>query len=959
MADRDAAERFARTRALFDRVVEQPLAQREAMLQQLGAGDADLVARVRRWLLVDAVHDEQLLGATAGSFGGDLVEDRPGDDDDRMARLAAALGDRYQLVEGLGDGGMSRVYRARDLRHGRDVAIKVLDGTHGDSIAAARFADEIQLLARMQHPNILTLFDSGFIDDALFFVTPFVHGGTVRDRLRRNSTLPFDEASAMLDDIAAAVDAAHAEGIVHRDLKPENILMNGTRCVVTDFGIAQLLARAGPRRTAPGLLIGTPAYMSPEQAEGDRTVDTRSDVFSVAAVAYELFTGVAPHRGTTVQAVLASVLMEPPTDPRVLRPGLPVEVARTLLRGLSKRPADRFATAGELARAVRGALEAETRRHADHDPLVSRRRGVVFVSGVATLAMVAWLARGGGSASPAHTASLPARFVLSGLVDQYLGSAVTLTPDGRTLVYTGSANDGRPLLVRQLDAEAPRRLAGTDGASRPVVSPNGALVAFTTTDHRLRIIGVDGAALRDVATAWRFANIAWVNNDTVVVDNDQSLRGLVRIAIRDGATQRVTQVDSTHGENGHVAPMVDTVTRRVFFTIVAGSFGPRTGVGEIGVASVDDTTMPSHHRVGVRGRRPIGVLNGWLLYVGDEGGTINAVRLDPKTSRALGAPVIVLADGRSVHGATLASDGTLVYTRSAFVSRPVLVNVEGVARPVPGVASGSYMNPRFAPSGDRLLVQMATARGTEPRVIDTRTGKTTERPSAPRAVQPTWLGRSNRIAYLTGTPKGLAAVVEAQAADRAPRQIASLAGIFALSGAPDGRSVVFHCVVDGRRQLWTAQVDDSAPPRRLVDDLDPAMMPELSPDQRWVAYVSLRGVREEVIVRPLPGPGAAVQISDSGGTEPVWSPDGTRLYFRRGDALMVAELRAGSTMQLLSRRMLFRGRFDGEMPHRNYDVSPRGDEFVFVAADSAAHADAVFVQRWGQQARDRLRVPPG
>jgi eukaryotic-like serine/threonine-protein kinase len=954
MADRSPAERFARVRALFDEVLEQPADQREALLAARATDEDDVVAEVRRWL-VTAHASNDLLGATAGAFAGDLVVE-PSPDVDSMARHVAAFRDRYELLEPIGDGAMARVYRARDLRHGRDVAIKVLDGARGELASASRFNDEIRALARVQHPNVLTLFDSGIVDEAPYFVTPFLAGGTLRDRLRHVGPFPLEEAARIVHDVATAIDAAHAAGLVHRDLKPENILMDGARPVVADFGIAQLLAHSEPRRTLPGFVLGTPAYMSPEQVDGDRPVDVRSDVFSLASIAYELFTGVSPHRGTTAQAVITRVLLEPPADPRTLRSTLPAGVATALLRGLAKAPADRFPSAGALAAAVRDGLDQHDGPRAARGTTTWARRAALLTTTVVLGGVAIWSTRGRHGAPSTDDAPLPARFELTGLIDQYLGSAVTITPNGRALVYTGSAAEGRPILVRALDQERPRRLPGTDGASRPVVSPSGVRIAFASTDHRLRVVDLDGTGLRDVASAWRFASLAWLGDDTVVVDNNQSHPGLVRVAVASGAAQRVTTVDSSRGETAHMSPVVDTGSRRVFFTIAASSLGPRTGVGEIGVAHLDAPRPLVHARVGVRGRVVVGVLDGWLLYIGDQGGTINAVRLDPATAHAVGTPIAVLADGRSVHAATLAANGTLVYTRSAFVSRPVLVDSTGKARPIDGVPSGSYMNPRISPSGDRLLVQVTAANSTEPRVIDLRTGRSRPVPGAPRGVLATWLGGSNRIAYLTATATGLAAMVVDPWSDSTAREIASVPGIFGLGATADGRSIVFHGVADGRQQLWRAPVDGSAPPERLVDELDPAMMPAVAPNGRWVAYVALRGVREEVIVRPLPGPGAAVQVSDGGGTEPAWADDGRRLYFRRGDALMATDLRPGPTMQVVARRLLFRAPFDGEMPHRNYDVTPDGQRFVFIAAESAAHADALFLQGWRDQVRKRLRA---
>ena len=291
-------------------------------------------------------------------------------------QLNTALAGRYTIERRVGEGGMATVYLARDLRHNRKVALKVLKPDLGAIVGVDRFLSEIEVTANLQHPNLLPLFDSGAADGLLYYVMPFVEGESLRARLDRDKQLPIDEAVRIATAVAGALDYAHSHGVIHRDLKPENILLQHGQPVVADFGIALAVSNAGGNRiTQTGLSLGTPQYMSPEQATGDRAIDARTDVYSLGAVTYEMLTGDPPHTGSSSQAVIARLLTEKPRAVRVTRPNVPAHVEAAVERALEKLPADRFASARELADALTG-------RAADHalraiDALISARRCTV------------------------------------------------------------------------------------------------------------------------------------------------------------------------------------------------------------------------------------------------------------------------------------------------------------------------------------------------------------------------------------------------------------------------------------------------------------------------------------------------------------------------------------------------------------------------------------------------------
>ncbi len=310
-------------------------------------------------------------------------------------RLSAALHDRYRIERELGEGGMATVYLAHDLKHDRDVALKVLKPELALALGAERFLAEIRVMATLQHPNVLPLFDSGEADGLLFYVMPFFEGDTLRTRLAKEPQLPVDETIRLVTLMAGALDFAHARGVIHRDLKPENILLQAGQPVIADFGIALAVAQAGGERiTETGLSLGTPHYMSPEQATGTETVDARSDQFALGAVTYEMLVGEPPHTGPTVPAIIARVMTETPRSVRATRQAVPAGVDAAILRSIEKSPADRFGSCGEFAesmavgvRTTEVADAARPDRASSSRPSISRRAGLV--GGLVGLGLVA------------------------------------------------------------------------------------------------------------------------------------------------------------------------------------------------------------------------------------------------------------------------------------------------------------------------------------------------------------------------------------------------------------------------------------------------------------------------------------------------------------------------------------------------------------------------------------------
>ena len=875
------------------------------------------------------------------------------------AALRTALADRYAVGAEVGRGGMATVYAAEDLRHSRRVALKVLDPQLGAMLGAERFLAEIQVTAGLQHPNLVPLFDSGEAEGMLYYVMPLVEGASLRARLEREPQLPVDEAVRIVSVIAGALDYAHRHGVVHRDLKPENILLHDGQPLVADFGIALAVARAGGSNlTATGMSLGTPRYMSPEQAAADANVDGRSDIYSLACVLYELLVGDPPFTGSSAQAIIAKVISEVPSSVRIVRPTIPAHIDAALTRALAKVPADRYATAREFADALVSTSTAELT--GSRAPATRWRRTTRVVLGAAAIIGVA-IAVWPGSREP----EAPSWFVYDNLIDQSLGSTVTITPDGRALVYTGTVAAGRPFMLRPVGQLAARAIAGTEGASMPYVSPSGRRLAFISGGIKTASIDGGGAAdlldrrslnplrfLRD-QPAWRYGNGAWVGDSAIVLDAGGNTWGLWKHAPGGGKAVALTRPDSARGGYKHASPLLLPDGRAVVFT-AGNCSGPRLVAGELAIASLTTGTESFSPFVllGVPARRAIAFVDGWLLYIRADGGGIMAVQLDVERRRISGTPVSVLVDDKgNLESASLADNGTLLYVRRPQANSPVLVDTSGGVHLVLAGVDKSFMYPRISPDGKRFAVQVTAWCGEDLWVYDIASRTPTQLTTTGKALHPTWTPDGHHIVFMRGGFAGLASQPVDGGAEAETFQ--GTEGAFAPTVTPDGHSALYQRNTDG--SIWSAPLRGAGTLRKVLDDsVTRYTMPALSPDGRWLAYVSNATGRDEVYARPYPGPGPAVQISDSGGKEPAWSPrDGHRIYYMKKGALMAVGVRVSTrVLAITSSKQLFKGEYDGGMPHRDYDVAPDGKGFLMIA--QARRPEAVVGLHWLPELRAQL-----
>ncbi|MEP7327070.1 MAG: protein kinase, partial [Gemmatimonadota bacterium] len=446
-----------------------------------------------------------------------------------LTRLAAALSDRYRIERELGAGGMATVYLAQDLKHDRKVAIKVLRAELAAVIGADRFLAEIKTTANLQHPHILPLFDSGEAGKQgsggqtfLFYVMPYVEGESLRDRLNREKQLPITDAIRIATEVAGALDYAHRHSVIHRDIKPENILLHDGSALVADFGIALAASKAGSTRmTETGMSLGTPHYMSPEQAMGEREIGPQSDVYALGAVTYEMLVGEPPFTGPTAQSIVAKVLTE---DPRPLAPKrrtIPPSAEAAVLMALEKLPADRFATAAEFSAALNGAaVTARTGTRMIPAPSGSRVRMPLIAAGIVAVALLLTAVMLSRRPAPA----LPLRASLMAPAGCDLGAVgtnnlVQVSPDGSMVAFVASCGSEPVLWVRSLVSGESRQLQGTGNASYPFWAPNSKSLGFFA-ETKLKRIDLETGVVQDLATVVGGRGGSWSTKDVVLYAPD-------------------------------------------------------------------------------------------------------------------------------------------------------------------------------------------------------------------------------------------------------------------------------------------------------------------------------------------------------------------------------------------------------------------------------------------------------
>jgi serine/threonine-protein kinase len=746
-------------------------------------------------------------------------------------RLGEALGDRYRIERELGAGGMATVYLAADLKHDRKVAIKVLKPELAAVLGAERFVQEIKTTAALSHPHILPLFDSGEAGGFLYYVMPYIQGETIREKLNRETQFGIDEAVRITTEVADALDYAHRNGVIHRDIKPENILLHDGRPMVMDFGIALAVsAAAGGRMTETGLSLGTPHYMSPEQATADKAITARSDVYSLASVLYEMLAGEPPHTGGSAQAIIMKIIAERAQPVTELRGSVPPNVAAALGKALEKLPADRFASARTFSEALSnpgfatsvGPGVAGVAQH----PVRSRLPWIVaaasLLSTAVLVAIVMQMAAGDESRPP-------------WLVDLDLpenagfGAGLALSPDGGTLVYGGRGQ----IWLRRAASTTPLPIAGSEGGCCPALSPDGQQVAFVRGAD-VHVVPVGGGEARRLGAGFGGGDdIAWTDDGYIVglADGGGGLgsAGLLRVSAAGGPVQSFTRLDTLAGESAHWSPRALPGARGVLFTVVPLDQGDSVGL-RIAVVGPDGGA----HTVLMPGRVAAFAPPGHLIVTLRDGSVV-AVPFDLKALRIIGDPIPLFTVPNAPATFTwrgytaVSSTGRLVYVGGEDAPREFVWLDRAGSPTVAGLDARSAFGRIAIAAGDAALAFDAFLNG-ERRVIEVRDLRS---------------GASSRVEIAGGS-------------------------VMDVGFAPDGRSVVFRAVAPGQRGIFNAELGRLAEHKRLLDDPN-AGAPSLSPDNRTLYFVR-GGDRVEFVARALGQPEAPEHALVTGGRETYWEP---------------------------------------------------------------------------------------
>ena len=857
-------------------------------------------------------------------------------------RLAAALGNTYRLERELGQGGMATVYLAHDLKHDRKVAIKVLKPELAAVIGAERFVVEIKTTASLQHPHILPLFDSGAADSFLYYVMPYIEGETLRTRLDRETQLGVDDAVRIAASVADALDYAHRRGVVHRDIKPENILLHEGRPMVVDFGIALALsAAAGGRMTETGLSLGTPHYMSPEQATAEKEITARSDVYSLGTVLFEMLAGQPPHLGGSAQQIIMKIITEEATPVTTLRKSVPPNVAAAVAKSLEKLPADRFESAKAFADALGNpsfttiGLAAPGQTAGGRGPGVSRRLFGV----TAVVAATALVAAALGWFRPVPQAPVN-RFMLALPDSQSIAAEpvnrLAISPDGRTIVYAGGTVGQSRLLLRRLDDLRATPIPGTEGAFNPAFSPDGERLAFVAGSPRaLKTVALRGGpAVTLTDSLVDNGGVTWADDGYLYYDGHLSGDGLARVRETGGPPEIATTPDSTT-ESWHASPAALPDGRGVLF-VVSRLRG--AGDSDIGVIAPGAT----RHKILVRGVRATYVRSGHLLYVTAEG-TLMAAPFDLKRLELTGAAV-PLAESVAIRGISrvdiaASRTGTLVYVAGsarARIRELVWVTRDGTAMPVDSSWSVPITGrPALSPDGRSALV---TIRGkTWPGVWV----KQLDRGPASKLIdgdRATWFPNGREFAYATrlGFGRGPAD------GSTLPREFKGTGPLLSPDVSPDGQWILGSYAAD----IYLARAGGDSAPRLLLGGPAAETRAVFSPDGRWIAYVSDESGATEIYVRPFPDVQAAKRpVSAKGGVAPRWSHDGRELFFVDGQGEMVSvPVRLTPTFSAGTPVRLFSGEPFG-FPTWGFDVTADGQRFLATrpAGGKAVTGDAIVI----------------
>ena len=886
----------------------------------------------------------------------------------------------YEIQSPLGAGGMGEVYRARDTRLGRDVAVKVLPERLGSSPDfRQRFEREARAISSLQHPHICVLHDIGR-DEAAgeFLVMEFLEGETVAERLKRGK-LPLQELLKIGMEMADALDKAHRKGVVHRDLKPGNIMLTQSGSKLMDFGLAKpaALGAAGGAGTAPllsaavtaegaspaspitsaGVIVGTIQYMSPEQIEG-KEADARSDIFAFGATLYEMATGVHAFPGRSQLSVASAILEKDPEPISKTQPLVPPALDRVVAQCLTKNPDDRFQSAHDVGLELNWiSVEADSSRQELNgdvkSPLQPWRRALPWVLAVVLLTTTLLIAL-----AYLRLRSLPAEAVRSSIlppansVFDPAGGPAVISPDGRQLAFVARAPGGQDVLwVRPLDAIGAQLLASTDGASSPFWSPDSRFLGFFAGGN-LKKIATSGGPAETLARVDLSRGGSW-NRDGVIVFAPGNTGTLYRVSGSGGPAVPVTKLDSSLGETGHNWPQFLPDGRHfLFFVLSSTPEGPGTYIG-----SLDGGTP----KIVLRGNTDaLYAAPGYLLFVREQ--TLMAQAFDARRLELKGEPQPVaesvgVDQSHWIGDFSVSQTGALVYHPSSWQrTGGELLLFDRAGKPIRSLSEGSNFMPVFSPEGRRIALMNRDLENGK-RLIWVydleRNAKTRLTFTGPLDVLPTWSSDGSAVIFASNRKGDFG--IYAKSADGSGTThplIENGATNVSPSASSDGRYLAYESRPPGAASfgIWILPLLGDRTPFTFVQNAFNEGFPQFAPNGKWLAYNSDESGRHEVYIVPFPSGNGKRLVSIEGGRQPRWRKDGRELYYLSpGNEIMAVEITEhGATLEIGKPRVLFQAH-PVTIPGFVYDISRDGKEFVVssVSQDPQANAaPATLVENW-------------
>jgi len=861
----------------------------------------------------------------------------------------------FEIVEPIGKGGMGEVYRARDTKLDRDVAIKVLpeEFAHDDE-RLARFEREAKLLASLNHPNIASIHGFEDSDGVKSLVLELVEGPTLAERIAQGP-IPVDEANAIAKQIAEALEAGHEAGVIHRDLKPANVKVKEDGTVkVLDYGLAKALEVDAPSGTASelsesptltrqgtqiGVILGTAAYMSPEQAKGKR-VDRRTDIWAFGAVVYEMLTGKRAFAREDVSDTLAAVLRAEP-DLDSLPAETPESLRLVLRLCLSKDVTERFQSIGDVRLALEGAFETTaTQQGAVSQPSILRP--AMAVAGALALAVIAGIASWSlkpSSSRPVAKFSLP---LPPGISLVYTGRRlVALSRDGTRLVY--SANER--LYLRDMDQTEAAPVPGTENARLPFFSPDGEWVGFLA-NGQLKKVPIRGGAPTSLCDAPELLGARWGTDDTIRFG--QRGVGIMQVSADGGTPEVLIPLEVTE-EVGH-GPQLLPGERHVLFTL---GDGRNWDDAQIVVHSFE---TGKRKVLTERGRDARYVPTGHILYVLN--GTLLAAPFDVDKLEVTGGS-IALAEGVMTSFANLtgaaqfsvSDTGSLVYVSGGDPVDRTLVWVDRDGREVLLAAEpGAYTHPRVSPDGSRVVLNVENQEIWIWELARERLTRLTFGPG--QQMYPVWTPDGTRVAFASTRDGGLNVYWEAADGTGAVEQLTeSDHRRLPYAFTPDGTQLLFVEIDGEDRDLGLLSLDSSTAPVLATEFSE--RNGEISPDGRWLAYQSNATGQNEIYVRPFPNvEDGQWLISSGGGAQPLWARDGRELFYvAPGARLMAVAVEIDPSFAPGRAEELFGGYFQSATT-RAYDISPDGERFLMIKDSSRGESpEFVVVINWFDELR--------